>query len=103
LNSFSTIFQILRVHYVRIGAIWVMEGDKDQKEDKNPDKTEPPVCPFAELEQKLRELWKQTLAQNKRYWLMRNLVRDGAKQIPSKWGLPIFIFECSIDEEQRLL
>jgi hypothetical protein len=47
---------------MRIEAIWVMEEDKDQKGDKNPDRTEPPVCLFAELEQKLRELWKQTLA-----------------------------------------
>jgi hypothetical protein len=84
LNNFSTIFQISKVHYVRIGAIWVMEGDKDQEGDENSDKTEPLVCPFAELEQKLRELWKQALAQNKRYWLMRNLVRDGARQIPPK-------------------
>jgi hypothetical protein len=47
---------------VRIGAIWVMEGDKNQEGDENFDRIEPFVCLFAELEQKLRELWKQALA-----------------------------------------
>jgi hypothetical protein len=62
LNNLLTIFQILKVYYVRIEAIWVMEEDKNQKGNKNPDKTKPLICLFAELEQKLRELWKQALA-----------------------------------------
>jgi hypothetical protein len=99
LNSLLTILKAPTIYHVRIGAIWVVERDKDQKGNKEPSRTKTLICPFVELEQKLRNLWNQALAQNKRYWLLRNLVRDGAKQISSKWGLLISISECSIDEK----
>jgi hypothetical protein len=62
LNNFSTIFQTSKIYHMRIGAIWVMEENKDQKGNENSDRIEPFVCPFAKSEQKLRELWKQALA-----------------------------------------
>lgn len=103
LNSLSTIMQTPKVHHVRIGATWVLGGDKDAGDDEEPDRSDPPTCPFTESEVTLRQLWEEALSQNKRYWLLRNLVRDGARQIPPKWGLPISISECSVDEGRRLL
>lgn len=103
MNTMTTLFDTPEVHHIRIGATWVMGGDRDQEGDEEPIKDDPPICPFTESEVKLRQLWEQALAQNKRYWLLRNMVRDGARQIPPKWGLPISISECSIDEGRRLL
>jgi hypothetical protein len=56
LNSLSTILEAPTIYQVRIGAIWVVKGDKDQKGDEKPSRTETLICPFAELEQKLRNL-----------------------------------------------
>jgi hypothetical protein len=56
LNSLSTILKAPIIYYVRIGAIWVIKGDKDQKGDEKPSRTETFICPFAESKQKLRNL-----------------------------------------------
>jgi hypothetical protein len=37
-------------YYVRIGAIWVIKGNKDQKGDKKPSRTKTFICLFAESE-----------------------------------------------------
>lgn len=103
LNRLSTILCTPPTHRVRIGATWVLGGDKDQDHDEEPEKDEPAICPFTESEPKLRKLWDQALDRNKRYWLLRNMVRNGARQIPPKWGLPISISECSVDDAGRLL
>jgi hypothetical protein len=62
LNSLSTILKAPTIYHVRIGATWVIKGDKDQKGDEKPSKTETLICPFAESEQKLQNLWNQALA-----------------------------------------
>jgi transposase InsO family protein len=103
INSMATLFETPRTHHIRIGATWVLGGDKDQAGDEEPNMGDIPLCPFADSEPKLQQLWKEALSHNKRYWLLRNMVRDGARQIPSHWGLPISISECSIDEGRRLL
>jgi transposase InsO family protein len=103
LNHVTTILEAPKIHHTRVGATWVLGGDKDQAGDEEPDKDDIPLCPFSDSEPKLQQLWKEALSHNKRYWLLRNMVRDGARQIPSKWGLPISISECSVDEGRRLL
>lgn len=84
--------------HVRAG--WVIGGDADQEYDEVPDKESPPENPF--LEPELRELWERSLQANNRYWLIRRAVMEGERQFPAKWGLPISISECSIDEGRRL-
>jgi hypothetical protein len=86
-----------------MGATWVLGGDKDHAGDKEPNMRDIPLCPFADSEPKLQQLWKEALSHNKRYWLLQNMVHDGARQILSHWGLPISISECSINEGQQLL
>ena len=103
LNSLSTMLCTPSMHHVRVGATWVLGGDKDQEDDEEPIRDNPPVCPFTESEPNLRQLWNRALEINKRYWLLRNMVREGARQIPPKWGLPISISECSVDDGGRLL
>jgi hypothetical protein len=103
-------FQLLKA---RRGRIRVLEGqtkaiqqalgkraDQDRETDDEADKFEALVNPFAE--NPLRELWEQALQANNRYWLIRQLVKEGARQFPKQWGLPISISECSIDEGGRL-
>jgi hypothetical protein len=85
---------------VKIQAGFVKAGDQDGPDDDTADKTDPHGNPF--MEESLRSLWEQGLAANNRYWLIRNMVRDGARQLPSQWGLPISISECSIDAGRRL-
>ncbi|KAK1918688.1 hypothetical protein P3342_001737 [Pyrenophora teres f. teres] len=103
LNSLSTMLCTPSMHHVRVGASWVLGGDKDQEDDEEPIRDNPPVCPFTKSEPNLRQLWNRALEINKRYWLLRNMVREGARQIPPKWGLPISISECSVDDGGRLL
>jgi hypothetical protein len=56
LNSLSTISETPIIYHVRIGAIWVIGGNENQKENEKPSRTETFVFPFAELKQKLRNL-----------------------------------------------
>lgn len=84
----------------RINAGFVKGGDQDHELDDPADRSNPPVNPFSN--EPLRSLWDQGLEINNRYWLIRQLVQEGARQLPPQWGLPISISECSIDESQRL-
>jgi hypothetical protein len=99
----ATLFKVPPTHHICIGATWVLEGDKDHAGDKEPNIRDIPLCPFADSEPKLQQLWKEALSHNKRYWLLQNMVCNRARQIPSYWGLLISISECSIDEGQQLL
>jgi len=75
-------------------------GDQDRDNDDQVDKSDPPENPFADG--RLKDLWDRGLEANNRYWLIRQLVRDGERQLPPQWGLPISITECSIHEGKRL-
>ncbi|KAL2126283.1 hypothetical protein VTI74DRAFT_1265 [Chaetomium olivicolor] len=75
-------------------------GDQDGEGDDDADKSDPPENPFAEGP--LKDLWNQGLEANNRYWLIRQMVKNSERQLPSQWGLPISISECSIDEGKRL-
>jgi hypothetical protein len=81
-------------------AGWLLGGDGDQDVDDEAPRDDPPENPF--LDPPLRDLWEEGLQKNNRYWLIRQLVKEGARQLPSKWGLPISISECSIDDQKRL-
>lgn len=60
LKSLSTIMQTPKVHHVRIGATWVLGGDQDTGDDEEPDRSEPPTCPFTESEVTLRQLMERS-------------------------------------------
>jgi hypothetical protein len=77
-----------------------MGGDQDKDTDESADKSDPPENPFTD--EPLKSLWDQGLKANNRYWLIRQKVMDGERQLPPQWGLPISIAECSIDEGKRL-
>lgn len=84
----------------RIYAGFTSAGDQDQDTDEPADKSDPPENPFTESP--LKDLWDQGLNTNNRYWLIRQAVLNGERQLPSQWGLPISLAECSIDERKRL-
>ena len=84
----------------RVNAGFVTAGDQDGELDDLADKSDPPDNPFNESP--LKVLWEEGLRANNRYWLLRRLVQEGARQLPPQWGLPISISECSIDEGRRL-
>ncbi|KAL2017202.1 hypothetical protein VTK56DRAFT_2409 [Thermocarpiscus australiensis] len=84
----------------RVNAGFVKAGDQDAEGDDNADKSDPPESPFAQG--RLKDLWNQGLEANNRYWLIRQMVLQGERQLPPQWGLPISISECSIDEGKRL-
>lgn len=84
----------------RVKAGFVAAGDGDQDYDEVADRSDPPENPFEN--ETLRRLWDDGLQANNRYWLIRHLVREGARQFPPQWGLPISISECSVDEGRRL-
>ena len=85
-------------------AAWVTNADWD-KDGELLETTilatqDRPASPFGN--EHLSKLWEEALMANKRYWVMRDLVRSGARNFPTAWGLPISISECKIDEKQRL-
>ena len=84
----------------KVNAGFVKAGDQDRDSDDQADKSDPPESPFADSP--LKDLWDQGLEANNRYWLIRQLVGDGERQLPPQWGLPISITECSIDKRKRL-
>jgi hypothetical protein len=86
---------------VTAAAGWLLGGDGDQDDDDKATRDDPPTNPFLDLP--LRGLWEEGLQKNNRYWLIRQLVIEGARQLPSKWGLPISMSECSVDDQKRLL
>ncbi|KAK3897991.1 hypothetical protein C8A05DRAFT_19351, partial [Staphylotrichum tortipilum] len=81
-------------------AGFVKAGDQDGDNNDQADKSDPPENRFANGP--LKGLWDQGLEANNRYWLIRQLVRDGERQLPPQWGLPISIVERSIDDGKRL-
>jgi transposase InsO family protein/predicted aspartyl protease len=84
----------------RVQAQWKMGGDGDQDDDDIAPRDNPPDNPFGD--KRLHTLWEEGLRNNNRYWLIRQAVKQGERQLPPKWGLPISISECSIDGHQRL-
>ena len=84
----------------KVNAGFVRAGDQDGDDDDQADKSDPPENPFTDGS--LKDLWDQGLEANNRYWLIRQLVKDGERQLPPQWGMPISIAECSIDEGKRL-
>ena len=85
---------------VSISAAWLLGGDGDQDDEEEVPHDDPPQNPF--LDPPLQGLWEEGLQKNHRYWAIRQLVMKGARQLPPKWGLPISISECSIDDQKRL-
>jgi hypothetical protein len=79
LNSMATLFKEPRTHHICIGATWVLGGHRDQAGDEEPNMEDIPLYPFADSEPKLQQLWKEALSHNKRYWLLRNMVCNGAR------------------------
>jgi len=73
-----------------------------------PDTTNTPVGqenqilrnPF--LDPSLRQLWHDGISNHNRYWLIRQAVIQGDRRLPTVWGLPITLSECSIDNGNRL-
>ncbi|KAJ6439220.1 retrovirus polyprotein [Purpureocillium lavendulum] len=84
----------------RVKSGYVSKGDADQPGDETTEQDELVENPFTEPE--LQELWKEGLKQHNRYWLIRRAVQDGERRLPSQWGLPVMLSECSIDAGQRL-
>lgn len=84
----------------RVKAGFVKNGDQDHDLDDPADKSDPPENPFPHGP--LENLWNEGLQANNRYWLIRQAVMEGERQLPPQWGLPISITECSIDEGKRL-
>lgn len=81
-------------------AGYVSKGDTDQPGDQEADRDGQIENPFADSQ--LQQLWDQGLQQHNRYWLIRKAVQQGERRLPSQWGLPIMLSECSIDEGERL-
>ncbi|KAJ6436948.1 retrovirus polyprotein [Purpureocillium lavendulum] len=79
---------------------YVSKGDADQPGDATAEQDESVENPFTEPE--VQELWKEGLKQHNRYWLIRKAVQEGERRLPSQWGLPVMLSECSIDAGQRL-
>ncbi|KAJ6436365.1 retrovirus polyprotein [Purpureocillium lavendulum] len=84
----------------RVKSGYISKGDTDQPGDATAEQDESVENPFTEPE--IQELWKEGLKQHNRYWLIRNAVQEGERRLPSQWGLPVMLSECSIDEGQRL-
>ncbi len=64
----------------RVNAGFVKAGDQDGEEDDRANKSDPPENPFTDSP--LKDLWDQGLEANNRYWLIRQLVRNGERQLP---------------------
>ncbi|OAQ59084.1 retrovirus polyprotein [Purpureocillium lilacinum] len=79
---------------------YISKGDADQAGDATAAQDESVENPFTEPE--LQKLWEDGQKQHNRYWLIREAVLDGERRLPSQWGLPVMLSECSIDAGQRL-
>lgn len=84
----------------RVKSGYITKGDTDQAGDETADQDESVENPFTDEE--LQRLWDEGLKQHNRYWLIRKAVRQGERRLPSQWGLPVMLSECSIDDGQRL-
>ncbi|EFZ04205.2 Pol [Metarhizium robertsii ARSEF 23] len=85
---------------VVVKAGYVSKGDSDQPEDPTTSRDPAVENPFTTAD--LQELWNEGLQRHNRYWLIREAVQRGDRRLPSQWGLPITLAECSIDAGQRL-
>ncbi|KJZ70639.1 hypothetical protein HIM_09959 [Hirsutella minnesotensis 3608] len=72
----------------------------DQPDDAAADQDDSIENPFSDPE--LQKLWDEDLKRHNRYWLIHKAVRQGERRLPSHWGLPVMLSECSIDDGQRL-
>jgi hypothetical protein len=83
-----------------VKAGFIKKGDSDQADDPTASHDNAIENPFTTAS--LQELWSEGLQKHNRYWLIRESVQRGDRRLPSQWGLPITLSECSIDEGQRL-
>ena len=84
----------------KVKSGYVTKGDTDQAGDETAGQDESVENPFTDEE--LQGLWDEGLKQHNRYWLIRKAVQQGERRLPSQWGLPVMLSECSIDDGQRL-
>ncbi|KAJ6436286.1 retrovirus polyprotein [Purpureocillium lavendulum] len=84
----------------RVKSGYISKGDANQPGDETAEQDGSVENPFSEPE--LQGLWKEGLKQHNRYWLIRRAVQEGERRLPSQWGLPVMLSECSIDAGQRL-
>ncbi|XP_044724307.1 reverse transcriptase (RNA-dependent DNA polymerase) domain-containing protein [Hirsutella rhossiliensis] len=83
----------------KVKSGYVTKGDTDQPDDATTDQDDSIENPFSDPE--LQKLWDEGVKHN-RYWLIRKAVQQGERRLPSHWGLPVMLSECSIDDGQRL-
>ncbi|KJZ71335.1 hypothetical protein HIM_09271 [Hirsutella minnesotensis 3608] len=84
----------------KVKSGYVTKGDTDQPDDATADRDDSIENPFSDLE--MQRLWNEGLERHNRYWLIHKAVRQGERHLPSHWGLPVMLSECSIDDGQRL-
>ncbi|KJZ68644.1 hypothetical protein HIM_11963 [Hirsutella minnesotensis 3608] len=84
----------------RVRSGYVTKGDTDQPDDAAADQNDSIENPFSDPE--LQKLWDEGVKQHNRYWLIWKAVQQGERRLPSHWGLPVMLSECSIDDGQRL-
>ncbi|KJZ68122.1 hypothetical protein HIM_12487 [Hirsutella minnesotensis 3608] len=84
----------------RVKSGYVTKGDTDQPDDEVAERDDSMENPFSEPA--LQKLWNEGVEQHNRYWLIRRAVQRGERRLPSHWGLPVMLSECSIDDGQRL-
>ncbi|KAM4057637.1 reverse transcriptase (RNA-dependent DNA polymerase) [Hirsutella rhossiliensis] len=82
----------------KVKSGYVTKGDTDQPDDATTDQDDSIENPFSDPE--LQKLWDEGVKHN-RYWLIQ-AVQQGERRLPSHWGLPVMLSECSIDDGQRL-
>ncbi|KJZ68554.1 hypothetical protein HIM_12050 [Hirsutella minnesotensis 3608] len=75
---------------------YVTKGDTDQPDGEAAERDDSSENPFSEPE--LQKLWDKGVEQRNRYWLIRRAVQRGERRVPSQWGLPVMLSECSIDD-----
>ncbi|XP_044717344.1 integrase core domain-containing protein [Hirsutella rhossiliensis] len=83
----------------KVKSGYVTKGDTDQPDDATTDQDDSIENPFSDPE--LQKLWDEGVKHN-RYWLIRKAVQQGERRLPSHWGVPVMLSECSIDDGQRL-
>ncbi|KAM4064779.1 Pol [Hirsutella rhossiliensis] len=84
----------------KVKSGYVTKGDTDQPDDATTDQDDSIENPFSDPE--LQKLWDEGVKKHNRYWLIRKAVQQGERRLPSHWGLPVMLSECSIDDGQRL-
>jgi transposase InsO family protein len=86
---------------VRVGKGWLPDADGDLIGDPEWTGTREDIpSPFVGKE--LEELWAEGLRRNDRYWVLRQAIQTGERSLPKRWGLPISLSECDLDNEGRV-